>query len=256
MLYTPLWEWNQGRTFPGACAIEGESEALYTAQNWDESGHDTIWTDGSRLDSGRIGAACSWQTVQENWTGRRFYLGDNKEVFDAEVFAILQALKFDERGQSGKEYTIFSDCQPAIQRARSDQLGPGQCWARAIIEVASEVVARGNSIDIRWTPAHRGVRGNEVAGGMAKEAAGGQTRDVPDQVSAMAGQPTPPVQEGDGATIGGHCPVYQGPCQAGAALRPPWRPRIPRKRAMRRVRKSSAQRYYQLMSDHAAIGSL
>ena len=113
--------------------------------------------------------------------GKRFFLGDNKEVFDTEVFAILQALKvFDERRQSGRECMIFSDCQPAIQRARSDQPGPGQCWARAIIVVASRLVARDNTIDIRWTPAHRGIKGNEAADSMAKEAAGGQTHDVPD----------------------------------------------------------------------------
>ena len=56
-------EWSQGRTFPGASFTGSESEALYTAQNWIESGYDTIWTDGSRFDSGRIGAACAWQTV-------------------------------------------------------------------------------------------------------------------------------------------------------------------------------------------------
>ena len=52
-------EWGQGRIFPGAVSIEGESEALHTAQNWDEAGYDTIWTEGSRLDSGRNGAACA-----------------------------------------------------------------------------------------------------------------------------------------------------------------------------------------------------
>ena len=99
------------------------------------------------------------------------------------MFAILQALKvFDERGQSGKEYTIFSDCQPAIQRARADQLGPGQCWARAIIEVASRLRARGNSTDIPWAPAHRGIKGNEVADGMAKEVAEGRAHEVEESV--------------------------------------------------------------------------
>ena len=106
-----------------------------TAQNWRRTG--TVWTDGSRLDSGAVGAACAWQT-EEGWTGRRFHLGTNKEVFDAEVYAIYQALRvFEERGQTGRKYTIFSDCQPAIRRALSDALGPGQQWARAIIEVAT-----------------------------------------------------------------------------------------------------------------------
>ena len=65
---------------------------------------------GSRLDSGVVGAACAWQT-EEGWIGRRFHLGTNKEIFDAEVYAIYQALRvFEERGQAGRKYTIFSDC--------------------------------------------------------------------------------------------------------------------------------------------------
>ena len=62
---------------------------METARNWRMQG--TIWTDGSRLDSGKVGAACVWKT-REGWTGKRFHLGDNKEVFDAEVFAICSSI--------------------------------------------------------------------------------------------------------------------------------------------------------------------
>jgi len=116
--------WSEDKCFPGECTIEDKGPALEAAQNWRVRG--TIWTDGSRLDSGKVGAACAWQT-REGWTGKCYHLGDNKEVFDAEVFAIYQALKILERlQQSGEKYTVFSDCQPAIQRAMSDSLGPGQ----------------------------------------------------------------------------------------------------------------------------------
>ena len=37
------------------------------------------------------------------------YLGKNKEVFDAEVFAILQALNVLNREEWGQRYTVFSD---------------------------------------------------------------------------------------------------------------------------------------------------
>ena len=44
-----------------------------------------------------VGAACAWRT-QERWTVPRFHLGNNKEVFDAETFAVYQALSaFDQR---------------------------------------------------------------------------------------------------------------------------------------------------------------
>ena len=126
-------------------------------------------------------AACFWQSKNhEGLTGRRYHLGDNKEVFDAEAFVALRII--EEQGQSGQRYTVFSDCQPAIQRTLSDQLGPDQQWARAIFEVTSRLVAAGNEIDIRWVPANRGVRGNEVADGMAKEAAENRAHSVPDEV--------------------------------------------------------------------------
>ena len=61
------------------------------------------------------------------WEGRRSHLGTNKETFDAEVFAIYQALRmFEERSEAGPLLTIFSDSQAAIQRIGSDAVGPGQ----------------------------------------------------------------------------------------------------------------------------------
>ena len=68
-----------------------------------------MWTDVSRLQDGRVGAAVVW-CEKDRWTGRGSYLGSNKEVFDSEVFTILQAVKFlQEREESGKTYTVFSD---------------------------------------------------------------------------------------------------------------------------------------------------
>ena len=53
----------------------------------------------------------------------------------------------------------------------SDALGLGQEMAIQIIELAQRVVDQGNSITIRWTPAHKGVEGNERAYQAAREAA-------------------------------------------------------------------------------------
>ena len=70
------------------------------------------------------GAACSWQT-EGGWRSRRFFLGNNKEDFDAELYAIYQAIRaLEARGQTGRRYTAFSDSQAAIRRAMHDGLGP------------------------------------------------------------------------------------------------------------------------------------
>ena len=65
---------------------------------------------------------------EEGWTGRRFQLGKNKEAFDAEVFAVLQALRaLEQRNERDREYTVFVDSTSAIARAP----GPGAAlWLR------------------------------------------------------------------------------------------------------------------------------
>lgn len=82
-------EWGIGRRFPGQIIVEGRAGALQTAKECRR--RDTMWTDGSRLDGGGVGA-CVWQTPA-GWTGRRIYLGSNKEVFGAETYAIYPALR-------------------------------------------------------------------------------------------------------------------------------------------------------------------
>ena len=111
-----------------------------------------------------MGAACVWRSPGGGWTGRRFQLGRNKEVFDAEVFAIWQALRaLEQRNERGRAYTIFVDSTSAISRVRDDARGPGQRFGVASIEVERLIAAAGNTVIIRWVPAHAGAEGNEVA---------------------------------------------------------------------------------------------
>ena len=52
--------------------------------------------------------------VSARRAGHRYHLGDNEEVFDAEVFAIYQALRtFEARNEEGAEYTVSSDSTAA-----------------------------------------------------------------------------------------------------------------------------------------------
>ena len=94
--------------FQGKVYVERKEEVLKTAKEWkDLSG--TVWTDGSRLEDGKVGAAVAWHS-EGGWTGQGTFLGTNKEVFDVEVYAILRAVRlFNERGEEGQAYTVFSD---------------------------------------------------------------------------------------------------------------------------------------------------
>ena len=120
--------WGDFRVFPGQVHLTGSEEALGVAKGWNEWAR-TAWTDGSRLDNGRVGAAVAWKEGG-GWRGRNSYLGTNKEIFDAEVFAILQAVKaLNEQEESGEEYTVFTDSQAAVARIRHDKCGPAQALA-------------------------------------------------------------------------------------------------------------------------------
>ena len=110
-----------------------------------------------------MGAACVWRT-SSGWAGRRYHISDNKEVFDAEVYAVFQALSIiDQRQESGYRYTAFVDSTSAIERVRSDSIGPGQRFAVAAIEACSRVMSRDSEASIRWVPAHHGVLGDKKA---------------------------------------------------------------------------------------------
>ena len=77
--------------------------------------------------------------------------GQNKEAFDAEAFAILQAFNhLDDRGERGRQYTVFSDSQVAIARAQHDRTGPGQALAKGAIRAVDNIISRDNSITLRW----------------------------------------------------------------------------------------------------------
>jgi hypothetical protein len=163
----------QEMVFPGSIMPEATEEEA-RAESWSDA-EDTAWTDGSRLEDGRVGCSVLWEvetvsevetveTVSEvveegcvvgtsrsrHWDGQAFHLGDNKEVFDGEIYAIYQAvMQFGKPNEANKSYAIFADAQPALQRCATDADGPGQALARAIIGWSNSIVARDNTITLR-----------------------------------------------------------------------------------------------------------
>ena len=78
-------------------------------------------------------AASAWQS-SSGWSGCRFRPGANKEVFDAEVLAIYQALRvMDQCQESSHCYTVFVD-SAIIDKVRTGAVGPGQRFAIAAME--------------------------------------------------------------------------------------------------------------------------
>ena len=61
-----------------------------------------------------------------------------------------------------------------MARIKGDRPGPRQATTTDIIELASALYRKGNTVTVRWIPGHRGVGVNEVADTYARQAA-----DVP-----------------------------------------------------------------------------
>ena len=71
-------------------------------QHYDREGELSFWTDGSKLDSQKTGAGVAWKNAGGKWEFRKAYLGKNKEVFDAELYAVDQALEIALQGGRNK----------------------------------------------------------------------------------------------------------------------------------------------------------
>ncbi|GFF49333.1 hypothetical protein IFM58399_08529 [Aspergillus lentulus] len=91
-------------------------------------------------------------------------------VFLAEFVGIHMAVEMG-RLQGGREVTIFSDSQTAIQAID----GPQATGQQAISMIAKEwdtLRTRGVHVVIRWISGRQGIEGNEIVDKAAKEATG------------------------------------------------------------------------------------
>lgn len=80
--------------FPGAIVMQDRQEAIAVAQET-QSGESemTIWVDGARSKEGKAGPTTAvTQDGSGRWKERRWHLGTNKEVVDAELYVIAEAL--------------------------------------------------------------------------------------------------------------------------------------------------------------------
>ena len=139
-----------------------------------------------------------------------------------------------------------------MRRMRGDAPGPGQDMAVRAIEVTERLVQKGNTVQIRWTPAHVGVEGNERADLAAKDAAtlpplrGTRRRlslaflgrRIKEGVNERWISDTTARLEKRGGSRG----AFDGPDKRA-------RPKI--RTLLRKTRKGVASRYFQLLSGHS-----
>jgi hypothetical protein len=132
------------RLSPCKVIILPAAEAEATARAWHTLDSACVWTDGSCLED-HSGVAYAWLNEDGiSSSAFQFYLGPSAEVYDAELYAILMALRGYwygrySGGSSPRAVTVFSDTQAALTCLRSDAPGPGQDLARDIHEEIARI---------------------------------------------------------------------------------------------------------------------
>lgn len=80
-----------GMLFKGDITIECKKKALQEAKKYITVL--VLWADGSKLDQGNVRVAVCWRDERLNqWKEKYFFLGENKEILDAELWAVSEAL--------------------------------------------------------------------------------------------------------------------------------------------------------------------
>ncbi len=115
--------------FPEKLIIERKEKAIRKETT---TGPDLeLWCDGSKLDTGGNEAAVVWKDCsQEKWQIVKVSLGKNKEIFDAELWGISEAINVVEQKareiQQSLVISIFCNSQTAINNLREDHSSEGQ----------------------------------------------------------------------------------------------------------------------------------
>jgi len=159
------------RCLEGEVIIQDEQQALKAAKLEREGL--VHWTDGSRKEDEWVGCAVVWQE-EGRWNKRRTHLGRQKEAFDAEMYAMSEAMKIADEMAGKKEVTrvtVFTDSQATLRRIQSDEPGPGQVPALQTMNWTDAQARNNIRVEYRWVPAHTGIEGNEEADQQATQAA-------------------------------------------------------------------------------------
>ena len=158
--------------FPGKIIIQEAKAAIWEAKN--DTSCLALWSDGSKVESGGAGIAFVWKNPAfYRWEVCKTTLGENKEVLDAELWGISQALKIALKETTPKKVgriTVYSDAQMAIKQLQEAKSNAGQALRIQIYKQARQLRAYGGEVIVRWIPGHSGVEGNERADKAAKEA--------------------------------------------------------------------------------------
>lgn len=105
----PVENLGSAAPFPGEIVIERKEKAIEQAKEYQVG--TVFWADGSKLDTGNVGAVATWRDNDiAEWKERGVFLGKSKKILDAELWAIaiaFEAAKRETRSNFGAPRTVF-----------------------------------------------------------------------------------------------------------------------------------------------------
>ncbi|XP_044317430.1 uncharacterized protein LOC123038043 [Drosophila rhopaloa] len=122
-----------------------------------------LYTDGSKLD-GHVGGGIYSEQLEIR---RSFRLPDHCSVFQAEVYAIMEALVcLRELNTQNRHINIYSDSQAAIKSIYSTNTN-----SRTIADCRKSLHEMANqfTVSLIWVPGHRDIVGNCIADELARQ---------------------------------------------------------------------------------------
>ena len=133
------------------------------------------WYDMYLIKGASVVKRISYDTLLE-WTNKVFnaagctplkktHAGKNREVFDAELWGVSDALRIaEEQGRTGA-ICVYPHSQAAIKSTQKNERKGGQALVQQIIRHAHSLANNGSPVEIRWVPGPAGMDGNEAVRG-------------------------------------------------------------------------------------------
>ncbi|XP_018406282.1 PREDICTED: uncharacterized protein LOC108771265, partial [Cyphomyrmex costatus] len=129
----------------------------------------SLYTDGSKMgENGPVGAA--FYSPEEDFSYAR-RLPTTFSVFSAEAWAIREALKHV-LGHGMNSAIIFTDARSVLEAISSHHYAQPNYIIYQIKSLLATLLRGRKVIIFFWTPSHKGIRGNEIADGLANSVAG------------------------------------------------------------------------------------
>ena len=111
-----------------------------------------------------MAAAVCWEEKSTaKWKEKSMFLGKNKEILDAELWAISEALDIALKIANPRTpITIFSDSQKALRAIALPFTSQENRFLRSLVYQKTEILQRtGHPFIFQWVPGHSGLIGNE-----------------------------------------------------------------------------------------------